>query len=61
MGKGKKKSLRKAMKNRGGFLRRGPEKPRTAPGEIKTPKPGWLRAGKAKKLKKPKPPKEDGK
>jgi len=35
---GKKKSLRKAMKNSGGFLRRGKEKPKGPPGEIK-PKP----------------------
>lgn len=44
------------MKNRGGFARKGPEKPRTAPGEIqeKPKKPGWLRKGKPKKLPKPK-------
>ena len=31
---GKKRSLRKAMKNRGGFLRKGREKPQSPPGEI---------------------------
>lgn len=31
---GKKKSLRKAMKGKGGFLRRGKEKPQGPPGEI---------------------------
>lgn len=52
----RKKSLRKAMKNRGGFVRKGPEKPKTAPSEIqeKPKKPGWLRKGKPKKLPKPK-------
>lgn len=34
MGKGKKRSLRKAMKGRGGFFRRGKEKPHSPPGEV---------------------------
>lgn len=35
---GKKRSLRKAMKNKGGFLRRGKEKPQGPPGEVKPAK-----------------------
>jgi hypothetical protein len=61
MGKGKKaKGPRKAMRKKGAFFVRNQDKPKTAPGEIqeKPRKPGWLRPGKAKKLRKPKPPEE---
>jgi hypothetical protein len=57
MGKGRKaKGPRKAMRRKGGFFVKNPDKPKSPPGEVqpKPRKPGWLRKGKPKKLKKPK-------